>query len=71
MPQRPGPGFVNLAHTINRVTADRQLTMELCDSNNSPLAHMDMTKKEALMFINNLIEAVESIWPGTKLKEGL
>lgn len=67
MANKAGPGGISLKHVIDRVTAERRLCIELEDLEQVPLAHMELTRAEAVSFYKSVGEAIQQIWPNTNL----
>lgn len=67
MASKSGPGAISLLHVIDRTTAERRLAFHLENEEGVPLAHLEMTRAEAVNFHKLLRESIQSVWPNTNL----
>lgn len=67
MSKKIGPGSVNFLHVIDPVTAERRLCMQLETTDELPLAHLEMTRAEAVNLYHHVADCIQKIWPNTNL----
>ena len=67
MANKSGPGAISLLHVIDKTTAERRLAFHLENEEGVALAHMEMTRAEAVNFYQNLGKSIQMVWPGTNL----
>lgn len=63
----PGPGGVQILHVIDPKTSERRICLELLNQDDKPLAHMELSRSEAVKFHKTWGDSIQNIWPNTNL----